>query len=82
MAGPPPSRDGVPADALVVGLAVAGAATARQLLARGHTVRVCDDRPSAAACDAASALVATTWRGWWRPSAWWCRARASPSTTR
>lgn len=56
MAGPPPSRDGVPADALVVGLAVAGAATARQLLARGHTVRVCDDRPSAAACDAASAL--------------------------
>ncbi|HVM65963.1 MAG TPA: UDP-N-acetylmuramoyl-L-alanine--D-glutamate ligase [Acidimicrobiales bacterium] len=47
---------GVPRDALVVGMAVTGAAVARQLLARGHRVVACDDRPGAAAREAAAAL--------------------------
>jgi UDP-N-acetylmuramoylalanine--D-glutamate ligase len=47
---------GVPRDALVVGLGVTGAAVARQLLARGHSVVACDDRPGPAAREAAAAL--------------------------
>ena len=50
------ARGGVPHDALVVGLAVTGAAVARQLLARGHAVLACDDRPGPAAREAAAAL--------------------------
>jgi UDP-N-acetylmuramoylalanine--D-glutamate ligase len=40
--------DGVPARALVVGLAVTGEAVARQLVRRGHRVVAVDDRPSPA----------------------------------
>jgi len=46
----------VPRDALVVGMAVTGAAVARQLLARGHRVVACDDRPGPAARQAAADL--------------------------
>lgn len=44
------------ARALVYGLAVAGEATARALLARGERVIVADDRPSAGALETAAAL--------------------------
>ncbi len=50
------ARGGVPHDALVFGMAVTGAAMARQLLARGHAVVACDDRPGPAARHAAAAL--------------------------
>jgi UDP-N-acetylmuramoylalanine--D-glutamate ligase len=48
--------DGVPHDALVIGLAVTGRAVSRQLLQRGHAVVVADDRPGPAAYTAAAEL--------------------------
>jgi len=50
------ATNGVPHDALVIGLAVTGQAVSRRLLERGHAVVVADDRPGPATYAAAAEL--------------------------